>query len=152
MQQPWVIRTDFSNDAQWSAVCELIAAPQTLFGQKTRAYVQYVSDPQHADLLSHQLVHALPDDYDEFFFFVVDENSLSDKEHPILVVDFAPDSEDLEPYQRTPRQTPLEDIKSLRAIPATIQDIQVNLSLANMDFEEFADAADADGVFRGFTR
>jgi len=28
--------------------------------------------------------------------------------------------------------------------------VENNLSLANMDFEEFADSVDADGVFRGF--
>jgi hypothetical protein len=27
--------------------------------------------------------------------------------------------------------------------------VENNLSLANMDFDEFADAVDADGVFRG---
>jgi hypothetical protein len=29
-------------------------------------------------------------------------------------------------------------------------EIENNLSLANMDFEEFAEAVDPDGVFRGF--
>jgi hypothetical protein len=32
-----------------------------------------------------------------------------------------------------------------------IQSIQNNLSIANMDFEEFANSVDDDGVFRGFT-
>ncbi len=37
-----------------------------------------------------------------------------------------------------------------RAIPSQIQGIENNLSIANMDFEEFAEAVDEDGVFRGF--
>jgi hypothetical protein len=31
-----------------------------------------------------------------------------------------------------------------------IQSIENNLSLANMDFAEFTDSADRDGVLRGF--
>jgi hypothetical protein len=37
-----------------------------------------------------------------------------------------------------------------RAIPSMIQGIENNLSIANMDFEEFANAVDESGVFRGF--
>ncbi|MDH6214469.1 hypothetical protein M2283_001752 [Streptomyces pseudovenezuelae] len=33
---------------------------------------------------------------------------------------------------------------------AELWSIENNLSGANMDFEEFADAVDDDGVFRGF--
>jgi len=36
------------------------------------------------------------------------------------------------------------------AIPSQIQGIETNLTIANMDFEEFADSVGADGVFRGF--
>jgi uncharacterized protein DUF6924 len=37
-----------------------------------------------------------------------------------------------------------------RAIPSQIQGIENNLSIANMDFEGFAEAVNEDGVFRGF--
>jgi hypothetical protein len=37
-------------------------------------------------------------------------------------------------------------------LPSQIQAIENNLSIANMDFEDFADSVDADGVFRGFPR
>ncbi|HLF89873.1 MAG TPA: hypothetical protein VI451_13065 [Anaerolineales bacterium] len=40
--------------------------------------------------------------------------------------------------------------REFRAIPSQIQGIENNLSIANMDFEEFADSVDEDGVFRGF--
>jgi hypothetical protein len=39
-----------------------------------------------------------------------------------------------------------------RAIPSQIQGIENNLSIANMDFAEFTDSVDEDGVFRGFPR
>jgi hypothetical protein len=53
-------------------------------------------------------------------------------------------------YERKPGQTPVDQIKSFRATPATIQSIENNLTIANMDFEDFANAVDSGGVFRGF--
>jgi len=40
--------------------------------------------------------------------------------------------------------------REFRAVPSQIQAIENNLSIANMDFEEFAESADESGVFRGF--
>jgi hypothetical protein len=40
--------------------------------------------------------------------------------------------------------------RTFRAVPSAIQSIENNLSIANMDFWEFADNVDAAGVFRGF--
>jgi uncharacterized protein DUF6924 len=40
--------------------------------------------------------------------------------------------------------------RTFRAVPSAIQSIENNLSIANMDFWEFADNVDADGVFRDF--
>ncbi|MBB1512749.1 hypothetical protein H5399_09050 [Tessaracoccus sp. MC1627] len=39
--------------------------------------------------------------------------------------------------------------RTFRAIPQEIEPITANLSIANMDFSDFADYADADGIFRG---
>ena len=40
--------------------------------------------------------------------------------------------------------------RAFRVIPSEIEGVENNLSLANMDFGEFADSADRDGIFRGF--
>jgi hypothetical protein len=40
--------------------------------------------------------------------------------------------------------------RTFRVIPSEMWGVENNLSLSNMDFFEFADAADEDGVFRGF--
>jgi hypothetical protein len=37
-----------------------------------------------------------------------------------------------------------------RVVPAEIGNVENNLSIANMGFDEFADAVDKDGIFRGF--
>lgn len=59
--------------------------------------------------------------------------SLTDPEQPVLVVDLSNDPG-----------------RNFRVIPAEIWGVENNLSIANMDFEEFADSADPDGTFRGF--
>ena len=40
--------------------------------------------------------------------------------------------------------------RSFRCAASEIAFIESNLSIANMDFEEFADSVDGDGVYRGF--
>lgn len=40
--------------------------------------------------------------------------------------------------------------QSFRVTPAEVAAAQNNLEIANMDFYEFADHVDRDGVFRGF--
>ena len=40
--------------------------------------------------------------------------------------------------------------RTIRVIPSELWSVENNLSLANMDFEEFAAAAGTEGVFRGF--
>lgn len=151
-QNPWVIRTEFSDGEKWSAIRELIAAPQGEIGQKFYAYVKYVSDEKYSGMEAETLVHSLPDDYPGFFCFIADETTFESEEHPVLVVGFSPNSVDPKDYERTPKQTPSAEIKKFRAIPSTIQSIENNLSIANMDFEEFANSVDDDGVFRGFPR
>jgi len=39
---------------------------------------------------------------------------------------------------------------TFRVIPSEMWSVQNNLSLANMDWAEFADSTDEDGIFRGF--
>lgn len=65
--------------------------------------------------------------------YIVDQVTISDRETPILAVDLS-----------------VEPGRSLRVIPAQMQSIENNLEAGNMIFSQFADAADPDGVFRGF--
>ena len=125
---PLVIRTDFSNDDAWSAVSERIRRPDPLF----RASVTFVDDPDFAGLA--------PDDLEsrgyfehQTFAFLADHMTMTHPEHPVLVV-FVFEEEHVE----------------FRTIPAEIPAIENNLSLGNMDPEDFAESAGADGIFRGF--
>jgi hypothetical protein len=40
--------------------------------------------------------------------------------------------------------------RTFRSIPSEAETIVANLSVANMDFAEFADNTNPDGIFRGF--
>ncbi len=149
---PWVVRTDFSNDESWALVKTQVSAPQRDPITRMRFYanVQFVDDSAYANLDCNDLVHALPTDYPGFVVFVVDEKTIENGEHPILVIGFSPQSLDPKDYERKPSQTPIDQIRSFRAIPSQIQGIENNFSIANMDFEDFANAVETDGVFRGF--
>jgi hypothetical protein len=65
--------------------------------------------------------------------FVADGVTMREGEHPVLVIDLAD-----------------QPGRSFRVIPSEMWSVENNLSLANMDFDEFADAVDAAGIFRGF--
>ena len=126
-----VLRTDFSDDAVWAALCEKMRAPQGDF----RADLHCVSDPDFAGLTAEGLT-ALAERSDYLgFAFLVDTTALVHPDSPILVVDL-----DAEPG------------RTFRVVPSEMWSVQNNLAIANMDFADFADAADADGIFRGFPR
>ena len=126
--QALVIRTDFSDDSAWNAVVSAIRQPVDGF----YAYVELVDDPAFRDLTVEQLV-TLRDDLSKSYTIVADGITMREAEHPLLVVDL------IEELGRT-----------FRAVPSAIQSIENNLSIANMDFREFANNVDADGVFGAF--
>ena len=127
-EQALVIRTDFSDDTGWNTVVTAIRQPVEGF----YAYVEFVDDPGFEGLTVEQLV-AVRDDLSKSYAILADGGTMREAEHPLLVVDL------IEELGRT-----------FRAIPSAIQSIENNLSIANMDFWEFADNVDADGVFRAF--
>ncbi len=145
------VRTDFGDSDAWEAICNEIrqppedvmsafaqfAAVNAMIGQdvgeKPEANLTIVDDPAFADLTPEQLVDRLPAGRHQTFLFIVDHESMTKADHPILVLDLA------EQKGRT-----------FRSAPAQIQAIENNLSIANMDFADFADAVDSEGVFRGF--
>jgi hypothetical protein len=40
--------------------------------------------------------------------------------------------------------------RTFRVTPVWYREVSANLSIANIDFADYADAADSSGVFRGF--
>jgi hypothetical protein len=128
-KDPLVLRTNFSDQATWERICAAIKKPVGGF----YAYVEFVDDIAYKDITKEQLMQLVPTNDEHGFIFLVDRITVSHPEHPILVVDL---------YEEPGRE--------FRAIPSQVQGIQNNLSIANMDFFEVADAVDEDDIFRGF--
>jgi Domain of unknown function (DUF6924) len=130
---PVVIRTDFENQQVWEAICELLRAPVHEGSETFYAYVEFLEDRDYRNLTKEGLLAIVPRDYDHSFLFVVDKAAITNPDFAILVVDLGESGG-----------------RSFRAIPSQIQSTENNLSIANMGFEEFAEAVDKDGIFRGF--
>jgi hypothetical protein len=128
-ENPLVLRTDFSSSYDWERICAGIL--QSVGG--LHAHVEFVDDVSYQDMTKEHLLQLVPRDYAHSFIVLVDRTAILLPESPLLIVDL---------YEEPGRE--------FRAIPSQIQGIENNLSIANMDFCEFADAVDSDGVFRGF--
>jgi hypothetical protein len=66
--------------------------------------------------------------------FIADSMTLSSPEHPILAIDLS----------GRPGKP------AFRCIPPHLWSVENNLNLGNMDWREFVDATDDNGIFRGF--
>jgi hypothetical protein len=127
-----LLRTDFSDDAAWAALCEAVQEPSE---EGFQARLDCINDTAYDRLTVEQLVALAPKGGDLTFAFIADRIALTNPERPVLVVDLYDD----------PGRT-------FRVIPREIWGIENNLSIANMDYNEFAEHADPDGVFRGFPK
>ena len=128
-----VVRTDFDNQAAWNQVVKLIRAPVELAGEAFYAHVDLMDDARYRNVSTAEVIALVPAEYKFSFLFIVDQRTLSSNDFVVLVVDLNG-----------------SDHQSFRAGPSDIQGIENNLSIANMDFAEFANAVDENGTFRGF--
>ncbi len=126
-----VIRTDFSDDAAWEQLCTAIQEPQT--EHQFQASVECISDIACAGLAPEMVASELPPGSQRSFVFLADSETISQPDYPMLAVDLLD-----------------EPGRTFRVNPSEIWGVENNLRLANMDFADFADSVDPDGVFRGF--
>ena len=132
-ENPLLLRTDFSNDSIWQAICTEVQKPVGVF--RFRANVEFLDDGAYKDLTKEQMLRLVPKEYNHSFIVLADQMAISQPDHPLLIVNLLDGAGN-----------------EFRAIPSMIQSIENNLSIANMDFEEFAEAVGKDGIFRGFPR
>lgn len=125
-----VLRTDYSDDAVWRAVCDAISAPSP--GDGFLANVSFVDDRAYEGATPEDLVAGATGSY-RTFMFVVDAIAIGGAEHAVLVIDLAD-----------------QPGRTFRVVPSEMWSVENNLSLANMDFDDFASSVDADGIHRGF--
>ncbi|HEY1447753.1 MAG TPA: hypothetical protein VGF33_04410 [Caulobacteraceae bacterium] len=119
------VRTDFSNELVWREIVEAVGRESP---EGFRAYISIIDDAgfsgaKASDLAADAKAHRL--------LLVADATTMSHDERPILCID-------------------LTSHDSIRVIPSRLWSIENNLSIANLDFEDFTESAGGDGIFRGF--
>jgi hypothetical protein len=122
-----LVRTDFSNDAAWESL-------QSDLGKESKESslsLEFVSNAAMTGLTAKQLPKQIPG-HGQPIAVLADEATFATAEPTLLVVDL----------QDGPG-------RSFRTLPACLQEVYDNLSIANMEFAEFIKAAKADGVYRG---
>lgn len=117
-----------ARDAQWAAVATATRAPPAPFIAK----IEFVAKAEFQGKSVDEALTLLPKSYPYSFVFFADERALTDEGFPCLCVDLLD--------EKKPR---------FRVDAKHIASVENNLTLANMDFSEFANAAKAQGVFRG---
>ena len=113
-ENPLVLRIDFSNQAAWEAICAAIRKPVGIF--RFRGKVEFLDTAEDAGITKDQVLELIPGNYSHNFILLVDQTANSLPDHPVLVIDL---------YERSGRE--------FHAVPAQIQGIENNLSIANMD-------------------
>jgi hypothetical protein len=125
------VRTDFSDDAAWTALRTAVTTPDR---QGAQPVLEVVDDPAFDGAEVADLLAAGPAQDRVAVFFVADTATLQHPELPVLAVcgSGAPG-------------------ESFRVPSAQVVEVADDLSLAGMGWAEFADRVGDDGVFRGFS-
>ncbi|MGW6694053.1 DUF6924 domain-containing protein [Rhodococcus sp. NPDC054953] len=132
-----LIRTDFTDDDAWRSVAASAMAPGVGDESDFVAVLTCIDNREYDGMTINQLLDDIGDQ-PVYYAFLADTTTITDPEHPILAVDTSPTESD-----RSRGGT-------VRVIPSQMWSIENNLSLANMDFEDFTSAAGPDGIYRGF--
>ena len=126
-----VVRTYFGDDEAWRRLRHAVETRGEFV-----APVHFVDDRAFEDLdVAALLVMGADAPDPPSFILLADRIALSSDEHPLLIVDLFD-----------------EPGRAFRVVAAEAWSVTCNLPIANMDWEDFAEAVDQDGVFRGFRR
>ncbi|MEU3855728.1 hypothetical protein [Streptomyces sp. NPDC029554] len=144
-----VVRTDYTDAAAWQAVVAEMMRP---WGddEDMEAFVHFVDDPAWAGATPEEIeVAASANDEMISVVFVADALTMQEPHHALLAVKITT-GEDEEEQEPANAEEWAHLSRPFRTEPSEAHNIHVNLDLANMDFEEFAEAAlrDPEGVLR----
>jgi hypothetical protein len=126
-----LIRTDFSNDAAWAALCIAVQAPEPNDG--FCANFVCIDDPVIGLRSPEDTAAQVYAELHHCAVYFADALALREPDHPILCVSCG--------------ESP---VSTFRVVADHIWGPENNLRLSNMDFSEFARAVGPNGVFRGF--
>lgn len=128
-----LVRTDFTSDDAWQQVSD---EAQRENEDGFRAWAEPVSDPAFAQATWEMVQAAVPaNDHGASVLFIADSTAVSLPDHPVLVVG-------LHDHSGKP---------PFRYVLSSFWSVENNLNIANMTWEDFANAADESGIFRDFS-
>jgi hypothetical protein len=129
-----LVRTDYSDDRAWHAALSAATAVYDVddFG-RMGALLRPVESTALSNLTPEELAALAREDYLSEIA-VADAQTMRDQ--TVLFVDL--------------NELNGQVGHTFRSIPSEVEPIVANLSLANMDFAEFADNTNPDGIFCGF--
>jgi hypothetical protein len=129
-----LVRTDYSDDGAWHASLSTATAVYDRDDfERMGALLRPVESPELSNLTPEELVALAREDHLSQIA-VADAQTMRDQ--TVLFVDF----DELNGQVG----------HTFRSIPSEVEPIVANLSLANMDFAEFPDNTNPDGIFCGF--
>lgn len=134
-----LIRTDFSDPNAWQALLTTVMTPNQ---DGFLANVHLVDDLAYRDLTTEQILSAARE-VDADLFVVADKTALTAPEMPLLALLLFDEDDECEEGEVR------QEYGQLRVFATELWSVENNISLANMDWEDFENAAD-NGVFRGF--
>ena len=126
-----LLRTDYTNNEKWKSLKAEISTPDPEYG--FLANITFYENPKFDNLPLEILLPKLSKNYKHPIILIADQTTFNDDDKTILCVDLI----------ELPGQY-------LRVIPSEVWSIENNLSIYNMEFQDFADCQDEHGVFRGF--
>nr|WP_217901046.1 hypothetical protein [Rhodococcus sp. 15-649-1-2] len=133
-----LVRTDFTDDDAWRRIAVTAMAPVPQGGDMDFVANLTCIDNREYDGLTVDGILDLIGDPPPYYIFIADADTVRNPEMPVVTIFTGPDDPE-RPRGRT-----------FRVIPTEMWSVENNLSLANMDFEDFADNTNEDGIFRGF--
>src|SRR5687768_14535504 len=142
-----LVRTDFSDEDAWELVVYELTKPDD---DGVEAHVTVVDDRALAGVSGEALGGAFDGQGMSYgYVALADARSMAEADaRGELTVDYVDlsvaDEDDTELSESFPGRT-------FRCAAGPFASVEVNLSLANREFTEFADAVGEDGVFRGFS-
>lgn len=125
-----LVRTCFSNEVEWARLLGVINTPSD---EGFKANVGVINDASYDGAEIEEILEAVQDVRHSAIIVMADSATLEDDCLPLLIVD-------------------LVDVpgRSIRAAAEQLWRVENNLGTANMDFEEFEEALDGLGIFRGW--
>jgi hypothetical protein len=122
-----LIRTDYSNEVNWRSLKVIIQKPGENYSE-----VEIINTKKLGSAKLEEIIELVQKTTQHTFMFIVDSITIKHPDKPILVVDLF----------SSPGQ-------SFRIVASKLWSVINNLSIANMDFEDFIENIDNENIYRG---